>query len=215
MKVKQLQRGTGRYLLSRILQFVMIFSTIVFSGSIHASDYTGYVGLSLGASEVNFKNVQTAAGATLDGEDSAFKIFGGVNLHENFALEGSYIDFGEAVLTMPFGSVLTVNGVSLVSIGATGVAKSTADALALAGVVKGDVGIAEFFFKGGMHRWESEFTSNFSNVANSSTDGFDLFFGLGANIEVSDAFAVRLEFENYTLEDDDIDVMTLGGIYRF
>ena len=215
MKVKQLQRGAGRYLLSRILQFVMIFSTIVFSGSIHASDYTGYVGLSLGSSEVNFKNVQTAAGATLDGEDSAFKIFGGVNLHENFAIEGSYVDFGEAVLTMPFGSVLTVNGVSVVSIGATGVAKSTADALALAGVVKGDVGIAEFFFKGGMHRWESEFTSNFSNVANSSTDGFDLFFGLGANIEVSDAFAVRLEFENYTLEDDDIDVMTLGGIYRF
>ena len=215
MKVKQLQRGAGRYLLSRILQFVMIFSTIVFSGSIHASDYTGYVGLSLGASEVNFKNVQTAAGATLDGEDSAFKIFGGVNLHENFAIEGSYVDFGEAVLTMPFGSVLTVNGVSVVSIGATGVAKSTADALALAGVVKGDVGIAEFFFKGGMHRWESEFTSNFSNVANSSTDGFDLFFGLWANIEVSDAFAVRLEFENYTLEDDDIDVMTLGGIYRF
>jgi len=192
-----------------------IVLALVFSTQIHASDYTGYVGLSLGSTEVNFKNVQTAAGATLDGEDSAFKIFGGVNLHENFALEGSYIDFGEAVLTMPFGSVLTVNGVSVVSIGATGVAKSTADALALAGVVKGDVGIAEFFFKGGMHRWESEFTSNFSNVANSSTDGFDLFFGLGTNIEVSDAFAIRLEFENYTLEDDDIDVMTLGGIYRF
>jgi len=215
MRVKQLQRGASHYVLSRISQFVMVFLTIVFSGSIHASDYTGYVGLSLGSSEVNFKNVQTAAGATLDGEDSAFKIFGGVNLHENFAIEGSYVDFGEAVLTMPFGSVLTVNGVSVVSIGATGVAKSTADALALAGVVKGDVGIAEFFFKGGMHSWESEFTSNFSNVANSSTDGFDLFFGLGANIEVSDAFAVRLEFENYTLEDDDIDVMTLGGIYRF
>ena len=192
-----------------------IVLALVFSTQIHASDYTGYVGLSLGSTEVNFKNVQTAAGATLDAEDSAFKIFGGVNLHENFALEGSYIDFGEAVLTMPFGSVLTVNGVSVVSIGATGVAKSTADALALAGVVKGDVGIAEFFFKGGMHRWESEFTSNFSNVANSSTDGFDLFFGLGTNIEVSDAFAIRLEFENYTLEDDDIDVMTLGGIYRF
>ena len=192
-----------------------IVLALVFSAQIHASDYSGYVGLSLGSTEVNFKNVQTAAGATLDGEDSAFKIFGGVNLHENFALEGSYIDFGEAVLTMPFGSVLTVNGVSVVSIGATGVAKSTADALALAGVVKGDVGIAEFFFKGGMHRWESEFTSNFSNVANSSTDGFDLFFGLGANIEVNDAFAIRLEFENYTLENDDIDVMTLGGIYRF
>ena len=192
-----------------------IVLALVFSTQIHASDYTGYVGLSLGSTEVNFKNVQTAAGATLDTEDSAFKIFGGVNLHENFALEGSYIDFGEAVLTMPFGSVLTVNGVSVVSIGATGVAKSTADALALAGVVKGDVGIAEFFFKGGMHRWESEFTSNFSNVANSSTDGFDLFFGLGTNIEVSDAFAIRLEYENYTLEDDDIDVMTLGGIYRF
>ena len=207
--------SVSKALFLRCSRLGWIVLALVFSAQIHASDYSGYVGLSLGSTEVNFKNVQTAAGATLDGEDSAFKIFGGVNLHENFALEGSYIDFGEAVLTMPFGSVLTVNGVSVVSIGATGVAKSTADALALAGVVKGDVGIAEFFFKGGMHRWESEFTSNFSNVANSSTDGFDLFFGLGANIEVNDAFAIRLEFENYTLENDDIDVMTLGGIYRF
>jgi OmpA-OmpF porin, OOP family len=196
---------------------ITLFTSVTLAHS--AETKGGYFGVSLGAAEVTYANTTVSNGATLDGEDTSFKIFGGFNLHENFALEAAYVDFGEATVTMPTGGVLTVNGVSLVTVFGTGVITSTADTLAFSGVVKGDVGIAELFAKVGMHMWDSELTSNFINLANSTSSGTDLFFGFGADFGIADNLALRLEYENYTFGfasgDDEIDILSFGGILRF
>ena len=167
-----------------------------------------YFGASFGSTEVDFGQLTVGAGTTLDDEDSGYKIYGGYNLSDNFALEGGYVDFGESTLTAPTGAQFTLAGVLFptpTDINMTAIA----DAFTFAGVGKMDVGIGNIFGKLGLAMWDSETTSNIA-VLNGTDDGTDLFFGFGIDVGVTEALVARFEYEMYELDDDEVDMMSLG-----
>ena len=168
----------------------------------------GYFGASFGSTEIVLDGVSAGAGTTIDDEDSGYKIYGGYNVNENFALEGGYVDFGEVSLNAPTGAQFTVAGTllqSLVNINAT----SSGDAFTFAGVGKMNLGGASIFGKVGLAMWDTETTSNIAAL-NGSDDGTDVFFGFGVDVPVMDTLVARFEYEMYELGDDEVDMMSLG-----
>ena len=189
--------------LSTLLATLCVISLPV---GVHAEG--AYFGASFGSTEVDFGQLTVGAGTTLDDEDSGYKIYGGYNLSDNFALEGGYVDFGESTLTAPTGAQFTLNGVLLQATTDINLTAS-ADAFTFAGVGKMDVGIGNIFGKLGLAMWDSETTSNIAAL-NTTDDGTDLFFGFGIDIGVTEALVARFEYEMYELDDDEIDMMSLG-----
>lgn len=124
--------------------------------------------------------------------DTSPSIYSGWNFHENFAVEGGYVDFGGGTFTTTNRNVGTYTYESW--------------AIYVAGVGKIHVGEkVSIIGKFGIHRWELE------NSLGQSTDGFglrDLMLGVGAEVSLSQNGRVKLrtEYQHWTLDnawDDD------------
>jgi opacity protein-like surface antigen len=67
--------------------------------------------------------------------------------------------------------------------------------------------------------WDSELTSNFTNLANSTSSGTDLFYGFGADFGIADNLSLRLDYEHYifgqAFGDDEIDMLNFGVVLSF
>ena len=106
-----------------------------------------------------------------------------------FAVEASYVDFGNP-------------STSLGNVEVTGL-----NAFGLAGLSFGPFGI---FAKAGAISWDSDATfGGFSE----SDSGTDPAYGLGARFAFG-SFAVRAEYEVYDL-DADVDMVSVSGVYTF
>lgn len=131
----------------------------------------------------------TLEGSGFDVEDSGYKILGGYNFGlvplVDIAVEASYVDFGEL-------GVLDVTGVS---------------AFGLIGASFGPFGL---FAKAGVLDWEVE--SNFALIDGES--GTDSAYGVGARFSIG-SFAVRAEYEVFDLDDVDLDMVSISGVYTF
>src|SRR5262245_17201801 len=77
---------------------ILIAATLLGSSSALADGWiTGkiYVGGSLGQSDVDTSVTEgLITSGTVDGKDSAYKIFGGLQFHPNFAAELAYVNLG-------------------------------------------------------------------------------------------------------------------------
>lgn len=128
-------------------------------------------------------------GGGFDVDDSGYKVFGGYNFGlvplVDIAVEASYVDFGEL-------GVLDVTGVS---------------AFGLVGASFGPFGL---FAKAGVLDWEVE--SNFAAIDGES--GTDSAYGVGARFSIG-SFAVRAEYEVFDLDDVDLDMVSISGVYTF
>ncbi len=149
----------------------------VFAGA----DSGFYIGA--GAGEASVKE------GSFDESDSAYKIFGGYNIGfiplVDFAVEGSYVDFGS-----PSDGTGSVDVTGL-------------NAFGLAGLSFGPFGV---FAKAGMINWDLD-------AGPVSDSGTDPAYGLGARFAIG-SFAVRAEYEVYDL-DVDVDMITVSGVYTF
>ncbi len=130
-----------------------------------------------------------------DDDDKAIKLFGGYSFDTNFAAEIEYGDLGKYTST------------------STGVTGDYAT-LGFSGILKGKVlKNVELFGKLGLHAWDVDFTNSF---ASTSADGTDIFGGVGANINLNN-FAIRFEYERFTIDsgDEDVDLFSGNLIYKF
>lgn len=129
-----------------------------------------------------------------DESDSAYKIFGGYNIGfiplVDFAVEASYVDFGKP--TSSAGSI-EVSGVN---------------AFGLAGLSFGPFGI---FAKAGVLSWDADTT--FGGTTGSDS-GSDPGYGLGARFAIG-SFAVRAEYEVYDVDNADVDMVSVSGVFTF
>lgn len=145
-----------------------------------------YVGFGAGDTSLE------ANDGSFDLEDSGYKILGGYNIGiiplVDFAVEASYVDFGEFVVP---GDAFEVTGVS---------------AFGLVGTSFGPIGV---FAKAGVLSWEAEQASS-----GSTDDGTDSAYGVGARFAIG-SFAVRAEYEVFELEDIDLDMVSISGVYTF
>lgn len=164
------------------------------SSSVFA-DSNFYLGGSVGQTEVDYEAV---AGTTVtDDSDTSWKIFGGYNINENFAVEVAYQDLGDN---------------SAVVLGQ----QTNLDAEALSIALVGKLPINdqfEVFGKLGYADVEADADVPSLNASVSASDS-DVLYGIGAVYSVTDAVDVRLEWEHIDLANE-IDTVSLGVSYNF
>lgn len=164
------------------------------SGAAWAGGETGlYLGASVGSSGIE----ATDGSVKYDNADT-YKVFGGYNFGIipliNLAIEGSYVDFGNAV-----GSI---------SGNRTEASVTGWDLFGLVGVNMGPISL---FGKVGTISWDAE-SSYLSQKASDS--GTDPAYGLGLQLQIS-SFAIRAEYELFTLDKVDIGFASAGVSYTF
>lgn len=200
----------------------------VLSFSSRAADDTGYTengwfaGMNVGKSSANIDS--TAIRSALenngfavtsidkDSRNEGYKIYLGYQLGRYIALEGGYFDLGDFRFmadTLPvtsYGGYTKLKGWNLDLVGNLPLT-ARLSAFARLGVTRNES--------------ETRFSSNgLINTADYSDDYTKHKYGLGLQYDISAAFTLRLEAERYRMDDlvgndGDIDLYSLGLVYRF
>lgn len=142
-----------------------------------------FAGAGIGQSDID----DSFQGASLDETDSAWKLYGGMMMTENFGFEAGWSDLGDARV---------------------GPVDTETEAFYVAGVVA--VPLVESFSlyaKLGVAFWDQD-------IISTNYDGEDLMYGIGGNYKLTDQFHVRLEWEQYESELE-TSAFFLGGGLQF
>ncbi|MFT6201185.1 MAG: OOP family OmpA-OmpF porin [Granulosicoccus sp.] len=194
-----------------------VVATSAFVGQAYAAN-DSYVGLGFGSAKYDTAVSNVGGTATLDEKDSAIKLFYGFNVAPRVAVELHYADFGETSLKGNNGDTFDIGSSSFSFTANNASIVSETTSFGVAGVFKLFEG-ATFnpYLKAGVHRWSFDATvsSASSATASVSDDGFDVFFGLGAEVKLSDNFFVTAGFESYNVGDDDAAVATIAAKFVF
>ena len=135
----------------------------------------------------------------LNDSDVAFSLFGGIDINEVLAVEAGWTDLGEA---------------------SKGGNKTSADTLSVG--ILGKLPLStdiSLFGKVGMARWNYDATISGVSDSASSTD---LYYGFGANYDISGQSSVRFGLDLYSMKPgisgissrDDINMFFVGFTYR-
>ena len=146
-------------------------------------------------------------GYNCDGNDTAFKVYGGKRLHENIAVEVSLYDLGR--IADENGPVTTT-------------AESTGINLSLHGIIPLEE-FGYFYGKVGVMAWETDYRRIEGATATSSSDsGNDLTYGIGYAFAFNEKYELRFEFERLNDLDDrftpggsSITSFAIGGTFLF
>ena len=176
----------------RALRTVALISLLALPGVALSQDIPRwYLGFGIGQS--------TFKGTCCDDTDTAGKILGGYQFSKNFALEGAYVDLGQAKSgNVTFGAAgFEAAGVGMLPLGGSGFS-------ALA--------------RGGLFIWKADL-----KAPGASTDatGTNLTYGLGLKFDFNRDFSARVEWQRYKDVGDvnktgqsDIDFVGASLVYR-
>ncbi|HZL94157.1 MAG TPA: outer membrane beta-barrel protein [Vicinamibacterales bacterium] len=135
-------------------------------------------------------------------EDNGFKAMVGFRPLDAFAIEANYADLGETRVPL-----------SLMCITPPCPTEASVDSQALSVSAVGlfALPLVDLFARVGVTRWESEL-----QVLSSAQkeEGTDPTYGAGAQVRLG-SFALRLEYERFDLDDDSVDLVSLGFTYTF
>jgi OOP family OmpA-OmpF porin len=136
-----------------------------------------------------------------DDSDTGFKIFGGYSFNQNFAIEATYFDLGEASGSFGVGDNFDV-GISGFGVSAVGVLP-VSETFSL-------------FGKLGYASYDIDAHVDIAGVGSGSASDSqsDLTFGAGAALSFGQ-FEARAEFEAINVDGGDANMISLGGLYRF
>ena len=142
--------------------------------------------LGAGAGDASIKE------GTFDESDTAYKLIAGYNIgfipFVDFAVEGSYVDFGSPGNTTT--GTLDVTGL---------------DAFGLVGVNFGPFGV---FAKAGAINWDLKTNTGFSD------SGTDPAYGVGARFSFL-SFSVRAEYEVFEFDKADAEMVSVSAVFTF
>ena len=185
-----------------VLIFTIVFLSIS-SLAIAGKDSGIYIGGSLGNTSLDVAIAEAGEGFSFDDNDMGYKIFAGYNFGLvpmfDFAIEGSYVDFGEisTALPDPFTDDL--------DFGVT--------AYDLFGVACYNIGPIGVFGKVGHVWWDGEISS--SDIGSFDTSDNDMAYGIGVRFQFS-SIAVRAEYEKFDIDSDvDLDFFSVGLSWTF
>jgi len=168
-----------------ILATALLFA----SGATLAADNGIYLGASLGQANVEIED----GFAQVDDEDTGFKFIAGLRPLDWFAVEASYVNFGEAK---------------------NGAVSVEPDGISAFGVFFLPVGPVDVFAKGGLISFENDIkVENFGNIARD--DGTELAYGAGVQFRLL-SLGVRAEYEVFDIDGvDDLNMLSIGVTYTF
>ena len=172
-----------------------------------ASAQGGFLGGSLG--QVDFdEDVTTGlidANKSVDGKDTAWKIFGGYMFNRHFGIEAAYLNLGEVSYSGTFGGLPVTGG----KIEVTGFNISAI----------GNLPVSEqfsVFGKIGLFLWDAEASDTTGGLPFSgSEDGSDISFGVGVGYQFTRNLGVRAEWEMFKANEGDATLISLGLVWRF
>lgn len=188
-----------------------------------AQDSGWYLGLSAGASSADVQTTDLAfslrdggfSPTALDSDDTdiAFRLLGGYDFNQYFAIEASYFNLGDFkynATLFPAGShhgKASIDGFALDLVGKVPVFDRLS-AFARLGLNYSDV--------------DKTFvdTAIPARFPNRHDRGINEKYGIGLEYRLNDAFSLRAELERYRVDknrviDDRVDALTAGFIYRF
>ncbi|MDJ0813534.1 MAG: outer membrane beta-barrel protein [Woeseiaceae bacterium] len=148
-----------------------------------------YLGASVGDTSVEFDD--------FDENDTSWKAYGGYIFDMpvlDFAVELAYLDFGSQG-----GELLQVP------------AAVDADGIGAFGLAGMDFGVFGWFVKVGYVSWDADLEAF---GLSGSDDGTDLGYGLGFRLNFS-SIELRAEYELHEFDDADVDMATVGVVWRF
>jgi hypothetical protein len=143
-----------------------------------------------------------SSGAEEDG--SGFKVIAGFRPLDAFAIEANYADLGETRVPLSLSvGCIPAPCPAEVSIDSQAVSVSAVGLFALP--------LVDLFARVGVARWESE-----AQILSSAQkeEGTDPTYGAGAQLRLG-SFALRLEYERFDLDEDSVDLVSLGFTYTF
>jgi OmpA-OmpF porin, OOP family len=182
------------------------------------SQADSYFGVSGGVTDIDTGVTALTGTASLDETDSGFKVFYGFKIKPQIAIEFHYANLGEATLSGNNGDNFSLENTTYVFTANNATIKSEADSFGVSGVYSFvEKGTFVPFVKLGLHRWSVDYTETASNLsaATVSDDGFDISLGLGADINLSDSFAIRVEYESFDLDGTDVTFGSIGANFKF
>lgn len=177
-----------------------VFAAFAFAASMAAQADTQpgfYAGAGIGTTKVGGDGFN---GAGVDDSDTGFKVFGGYTFNENWGVEVSYFDFGEASASGGGGSV---------SVGVTGLSASAVGRLPINDMFSlyGKLGLASYDVKAKFN------VPGFGSGSASDSDS-DLIYGVGGALSFGGNFEARVEYEALNV-DGDASMISVGGLFRF
>lgn len=145
-----------------------------------------------------------------DDSDTAWKIFGGYRLNDNFGVEATYMDYG----TITADSVVTAPAAATINLDAD----TTAWIVDAVGMLplNDQFGL---FGKLGVASWQIDSSASVvvggtAASISGDDDGNDFHFGVGANYALMGNIGLRAEWERIN-GDDDLDAWTVGAQMSF
>lgn len=168
-----------------------------------------YIGAGVGQFNVEIDDVDDTNDAIerLDDDDNSWKAFVGYRFSKYFAIEGAYIDFGEAS-----ESTTAAGSSGDYSVSLAGLAPYVIGTIPL--------GPVELFGKVGYYFYDVDVSADLDDlggdVFNSSDSGNDLLYGFGVGATFFTHLHARLEYEKLEADNiDDADAIWLSGAWRF
>jgi OOP family OmpA-OmpF porin len=208
---------------------VMVLS--LSSATVYAQEEDWYVGAGIGGAwtGVDDKDLDdrlTGLGYTTSSDvedtDAGWKLFGGYQFNENFAIEGTFVDLGkvtsdilvtewpqpgaldpdlfvaDAVTVHPY----SVGGFALTGVGTHRFSEKTA-----------------IFAKLGVFRWKADIlvrcSEGCTDQATATADGTDWSAGAGMSYDFANAMGGRIEWERFATDRDDVDFFSISAFFRF
>ena len=176
--------------MKKVVVMILIIALSLISGVANAGNKTGpYIGGSLGYATTDVSDGQY----DFDDEDLGFKFFGGYNFGVipllDLAIEGSYVDFGNAADT---GNI---------DVDFTGW-----DLFGVAALNLGPIGV---FGKVGQIWWKSD-----SDISLLDDSGNHMAYGVGVLFQIG-SFGIRGEYEYFDIDSANVSMFSAGVSWTF
>ena len=183
--------------------------------TLHAANF--YAGASFGQStwddiETSESDIDDGSIISMDSEDSdtGLRLFIGAEINPNLSVELGHVDLGEFTID----AISDGSGV-LYAPGDVS-AKASGDGMDLSLIGKFPVGSrGSLYVRAGMLMWDVDAKlSDSTGSISGSDDGSDIFYAFGGEYRIADNFGLRGEYALYTLDEDDVNLLSLSLIYH-
>jgi OOP family OmpA-OmpF porin len=174
---------------------VLIALALAAPAGVAAQESGAYLGGALG--QTRFTEWCDPGTTTCDDRDSGWKLFGGYRFNRYFALEGTYIDWGEVTARV-------------------GAANVAADQRSFGLAALGSLQLGprfSVFGKLGLLSTEQETRRVSPNPSNVQRDETEVHYGVGAAYSLTSNWSLRGEWEN--TEKLKVQMLSIGVEYRF
>ena len=178
----------------RIIVWVSLGMIALFSTAARAADHGIYVGAAISQSSIDV-DLSGANRIPINGDNTRFKLIGGVRPLDWLAFELNYVDFGSVD-----GTVGNTHGEFKLK----GI-----DAFAMGMLA---ISLVDIYAKAGLVNWNQDV--HITNLPSVSDSGNDFVYGAGVQVRFG-SLAGRLEYEKFDIPNSSTSMVSLGLTWTF